>query len=41
MYVHVWRMHLMYVVVSIPLDVRVDNGHHLPPFGRQLVLHLN
>ena len=31
----------MYVVVPIPLDVRVDNGDHLPPFRCQLVLHLN
>ena len=32
---------LMYVVVSVSLDVRVDDGDHLSPFGCQLVLHLN
>ena len=38
---HTCMLHLMYVVVSVPLDVRVDNGYHLPSLGCQLVLHLN
>ena len=31
---------LVNVVVPVPLDVRVNNGHHLPPFSSQLILHL-
>ena len=30
----------MYVVVAISLDVRVNNGDHLPPLGGQFALHL-
>ena len=31
--------YLVNVVIAVPLDVRVDNGDHLPPLGSQLVLH--